>query len=647
MYELSKELNLDNKDILAICDRLSIAVKSHSSTISEAEADQIRAAAETARQPSPSQRPDRSHFHLAKMPVLREQKQQNLEIPRLPVMASKPEVTVESNIDESDQVHTSAKQVLNHNALDLDIQEIDKQGERINTKENNKKTKNKDLKQKEKHKRIDLHDQIQKKFKEENRLSNFGNVLERIKITGFRCHKSTIIDIESPITALCGCNGTGKSTVLHLAAVAYQSIENVKSYIIPDFIEKRRFDPTPFSDEAGVEFLFYQPNSKSSVKYKKNTLSRRENKWDGYKGRPIRPVFFIGISSYIPKVEKSDNALENIRNIDLVKEFLVEDRAKDWICKILSRSYDSVVTKEVLLESSNEKVSCVKQANVIYSEFHMGFGEARSHYLVRTLEDLPEKSLILIEEPEISLHPSAQFNFGLYLVDLCIRKGHQLLLTTHSESLLNALPQESRIFLKQSEDGVEVIKHLTARQVNSLMTDGYSVALNIFVEDKDDKSIAKIILREILRKEDRLFLDCVKIHPIGSCQDVKSVLRALRKSEIIAVGVLDADQNPIPNENILVLPKINEDEVDSAPEKQIFNCQRVKEYVQREYKVNLQEFQTTKLKTIDHHEWFKKLSESISIDEISLMTELARAYVSALPESLRSGLVNQLKAACQ
>jgi translation initiation factor IF-2 len=43
---LSKELNLDNKELLAICDQLDIAVKSHSSTISETEAEQIRSAAE-------------------------------------------------------------------------------------------------------------------------------------------------------------------------------------------------------------------------------------------------------------------------------------------------------------------------------------------------------------------------------------------------------------------------------------------------------------------------------------------------------------------------------------------------------------------------------------------------------------------------
>ncbi|OLP17559.1 translation initiation factor IF-2 [Leptolyngbya sp. 'hensonii'] len=45
VYELSKELNLDNKDILTVCADLNILVKSHSSTITETEADRIRAAA--------------------------------------------------------------------------------------------------------------------------------------------------------------------------------------------------------------------------------------------------------------------------------------------------------------------------------------------------------------------------------------------------------------------------------------------------------------------------------------------------------------------------------------------------------------------------------------------------------------------------
>ncbi|MGE5659384.1 MAG: translation initiation factor IF-2 [Actinomycetota bacterium] len=46
IYELSRELNLDNKDILAVCERLNISVKSHSSTISESDAERIRKTAE-------------------------------------------------------------------------------------------------------------------------------------------------------------------------------------------------------------------------------------------------------------------------------------------------------------------------------------------------------------------------------------------------------------------------------------------------------------------------------------------------------------------------------------------------------------------------------------------------------------------------
>lgn len=45
IYELSKELSLDNKDILEICEELSISAKSHSSTITEEDATNIRAAA--------------------------------------------------------------------------------------------------------------------------------------------------------------------------------------------------------------------------------------------------------------------------------------------------------------------------------------------------------------------------------------------------------------------------------------------------------------------------------------------------------------------------------------------------------------------------------------------------------------------------
>lgn len=46
IYELSKELNSDNRKILKVCEKLNITVKSHSSTIAASDAERIRAHAE-------------------------------------------------------------------------------------------------------------------------------------------------------------------------------------------------------------------------------------------------------------------------------------------------------------------------------------------------------------------------------------------------------------------------------------------------------------------------------------------------------------------------------------------------------------------------------------------------------------------------
>ena len=83
IYELSKELNLENKDILAIAERLDIAAKSHSSTIAESEADQIRSEARKSRNVGSVNRPDRPRPPApVKNGARPERKQQILEIRR-------------------------------------------------------------------------------------------------------------------------------------------------------------------------------------------------------------------------------------------------------------------------------------------------------------------------------------------------------------------------------------------------------------------------------------------------------------------------------------------------------------------------------------------------------------------------------------
>ncbi len=98
IYELSRELNLDNKDILVVCERLNITVKSHSSTISEQEAAQIRTALHTDSKEHPPKEnsPDKPEPRSRVSPVrdsnpkplqLPQKKQQILEV-RKPVPRS-------------------------------------------------------------------------------------------------------------------------------------------------------------------------------------------------------------------------------------------------------------------------------------------------------------------------------------------------------------------------------------------------------------------------------------------------------------------------------------------------------------------------------------------------------------------------------
>ncbi|PSB33591.1 translation initiation factor IF-2 [Stenomitos frigidus] len=98
IYELSRELNLDNKDLLAVCEQLNISVKSHSSTITDSEAELIRTAAEkyTANPSSPPKSaPSRNGAHSQAAEVKTktaapvQKKQQILEI-RKPIIRQAP-----------------------------------------------------------------------------------------------------------------------------------------------------------------------------------------------------------------------------------------------------------------------------------------------------------------------------------------------------------------------------------------------------------------------------------------------------------------------------------------------------------------------------------------------------------------------------
>ena len=71
IYELSKELNLDNKDIKEICEQLNIAVKSHSSTITASDAERVKTIA--AKSPRTEKTNNSTRAKVLKAPAKRKQ----------------------------------------------------------------------------------------------------------------------------------------------------------------------------------------------------------------------------------------------------------------------------------------------------------------------------------------------------------------------------------------------------------------------------------------------------------------------------------------------------------------------------------------------------------------------------------------------
>ena len=435
----------------------------------------------------------------------------------------------------------------------------------------------------------DLRNDIQNMFAPPNRFSSFGQVLTRLRIIGFRSHVDTIIDISSPITAICGLNGTGKSTILHLAAVAYTGPRN---YHISDFIRTSTLDPNPFTSRASVEYRYSQsPKDKVGDTDQVLTISRSSEKgWSGYKRRPTRAVFFAGVGLYLPKIEQRDFIIRYLTKLQIGADTPTTPRTRMWTCKVLGCDYDSMASTEVRHSRQEGEVVTVCRGGTSYSEVHMGFGEGRAQHIITTLEKLPEKSLVLLEEPETSLHVSAQYEFGKYLVDVVKERRHQVFLTTHSENLSAALPSLSLIYLQNTVTGICPIIGLTPMQAKSFMSLGHVKALVVLVEDV----CAEAVLQELLRRFNPDFLRTLEIVPAGDAQTIGVTARTLSRTGTRVAAVRDADKGAAPKENIFKLPGTQ------PPEKELVANTAVKKLLEERHGVNMADFLAS-VSDKDHH----------------------------------------------
>lgn len=342
----------------------------------------------------------------------------------------------------------------------------------------------------------------------------------------------TTINFEFPLTVLIGQNGCGKSSCLH----ALYGIP--KGYTPYEFWFDTSVDPIEYYDDQKKRHSFwysYKDHNNIIKEVIKARIKRSNdpNYWetsrplewagmtireDGRRDQPIeKNVLYIDFRAELSAfdkyfyfgntkgastrtkqefIRKKSKQLQKIitgrKNFYYTKggsvnkpiRNITDDELK-WISFILGKKYISGQYIEHSLFRNYGYTVIFYTSFAKYSEAFAGSGEVAIVRLVLKILEAPNYSLILLDEPEVSLHPGAQERLKIFLLEQIKIKKHQIILTSHSPSIVKGLPKEAiKIFYQNPNSGRFLVKeNLTSEEAFYHIEFPLTEKKNIIVED--------------------------------------------------------------------------------------------------------------------------------------------------------------------
>lgn len=399
----------------------------------------------------------------------------------------------------------------------------------------------------------------------------------------------TRINFDFPLTVFIGQNGCGKSSCLH---AIYGAPDRYTPY---RFWFDTKVDPVNYYDDQRKRHSFwYSFIEGNEIKQVIKARIRRKNDpnywetsrplaWAGMESRKkrdkpiLKNVVYLDFRSELSAFDKyfyfgdlklsrsrnkqeflrrKSSSLNNIfegrkqfinsstRNLNEPLEILSPEELK-WISYILGRKYTKALSVYHEL-FRNKGYSVIFQTNYAkYSEAFAGSGEMAVVRLVKEVISAENFSLILLDEPEVSLHPGAQSRLQEFLLDQIKVKKHQIVITSHSPSIVKGLPREAiKVFYQNPNNGRFLIKeNLLPEEAFYHIEFPISKRKNIIVEDV----LAQRIIQEVLNKigEELKSLFDVKFNPGGESVIKKEFIRVFcREKNDQDFVIFDGDQNP-------------------------------------------------------------------------------------------------------
>ena len=186
-----------------------------------------------------------------------------------------------------------------------------------------------------------------------------------------------------------------------------------------------------------------------------------------------------------------------------------------WISFVLGRQYSSAKYLEHSLFRNAGYSVLFTTEHGAYSEAFAGSGEVSVVRLVLRLLDADPYSLILLDEPEVSLYPGAQERLLVFLLEQIKLKKHQVIIASHSPLLISHLPKEAiKVFYKNLSTGRFAIKADLAPE-QAFYHIEYTPAAEkiIWVEDILAKEVLDAVIKKMGEETRNLFT--VKFNPGG------------------------------------------------------------------------------------------------------------------------------------
>ncbi len=366
------------------------------------------------------------------------------------------------------------------------------------------------------------------------------------------------IQFTYPITAFVGENGSGKTTMLALAACAFHNDDTFHQ-----FSRKKSYftygDFFTFSAEEtglqGIKITYTIRQLEAGNTVDKPNIRRKKpsGKWNDFNTRPFRNVIYLGIHRIVPPSESSAHRSyrNHFKQSDISEPIL--SKVKTMAGRIFGRNYSAL---KILLRNTY-RLFVVERNDFTYSGFNMGAGENAVISILLDLLLAGPGALMVIDEIELGLHAKAQKEFIQVLKEICSDQKCQIICSTHSSIVLNSLPPEARFFIQNQNSQTIITPQISAEFAFGKLAGQNTQELDVFVEDSVGKSILQNILPKNLRER-------VQIYDIGSDQAVlKQVAAHYREKKINFIAFLDGDKRNTHQSQIATVKKHLECRIDS------------------------------------------------------------------------------------